>query len=349
MDFTGLKIFDIYGVSKIPIQGVLSASDLSDLMVENWIPYMECHKCGKSDYCKFAIPHPYNNFKKKERKCGVAEAAIRNFIDKNFHILLKLEKSFAQKFLDGAFYFTSFVLETEVSIGNIIDTELLDWYGDSAPAFFGRITHIRDILNSFSSEISDISQFNSRRALILVEGWAEKAFLDKLKESHSAWFLDKIVECYDGKGNRRSKRIAMLLDKYHKLGYELYLQGDLDGQTGDIFKSIVESKLVENENTFTFKHDFETAIPIPLLVRGLRKLGAEITFKPRELASLHLDRNQSINKTLLELGFDISKYKTNLALAVADILNRTDEPWWVNEKFIASELGMFLKFVQGTV
>ncbi len=29
-------------------------------MIENWIGYFECHKCGKWDYCKYTQKHPAN-------------------------------------------------------------------------------------------------------------------------------------------------------------------------------------------------------------------------------------------------------------------------------------------------
>lgn len=204
MRLDGLTLLDIYGVERAPLRGDLNSRQLADLFVENWIPYMECHKCGRSDYCRFARPHPTNEHKKLEIKCGVAEVAIRNFVDRTFEIAERLDASPRQAYLDGSFHLVRYVLESEQTIGNAINSAFLDWLGKYSPSYFGRLTHLRDTLNSLGQSFRQIPELSSHRALLLVEGWAEKAFLDKLKESHSNWFLDLLVECYDGKGNRKS-------------------------------------------------------------------------------------------------------------------------------------------------
>jgi len=33
--------------------------EITQLMIENWIGYFECHKCGKWDYCKYGLNEKY--------------------------------------------------------------------------------------------------------------------------------------------------------------------------------------------------------------------------------------------------------------------------------------------------
>jgi hypothetical protein len=54
--------------------------------------------------------------------------------------------------------------------------------------------------------------------------------------------------------------IQMLLDRYTRLGYRIFLQGDADGNDQDIFRQIISKGAVSKERTLLFKHDFETSV-----------------------------------------------------------------------------------------
>lgn len=102
IDLKEVSILDIYGVERIPFRiDAATSEQLADILVQEWIPYMECHKCGRSDYCKYAQPHPVNPHKKREIKCGVAETALRNFINRTFSLATTLSLEDRQKYLDG--------------------------------------------------------------------------------------------------------------------------------------------------------------------------------------------------------------------------------------------------------
>lgn len=344
---TGSTLFDIYGVERTPIDGEFDAKALADIMVREWIPYMECHKCGKGDYCKFAQPHKWNPHKKLEIKCGVAETALRNFVDRTLASIAPLDPASKQAWLDGAFFLTKFTLEAEQSIGSTINAGFLDWMSSFSPATFGRITHIRDTLNSLAQCLGPLPGFYSKRNLLLVEGWTEKAFIDKLKESHMSWFLDLLVECYDGKGNRRSKRIAMLLDKYRDIGYRIYAQGDADGKPEDVFKGLVDSGTLGIGSTFTFKHDFESAVPLSMLIRAMRRIGVPIGFKPSDLKASLTAKPRSVNQALLDdFHVDTASFKLDLASEIGAMLNDYQFVWWQDANFMSSELGQFMSFLQ---
>lgn len=346
IDLHGMSLLDIYGVERAPLGAETpTAGQLADEFVEQWIPYMECHKCGKADYCKFAKPHPVNPHKKLEIKCGVCETAIRNFVSLTFAVACSLPPRLRQNYLDGAFYFCKFVLEAEQSVGGAIDTDYLNWLGEYAPALFGRFAQLRDTLNDLARCFRDIPAFHASRSLLLVEGWAEKAFLDKLRESHFAYYLDRMVECYDGKGNRKSKRISMLLRKYLDIGYTIYAQGDADGKPEEIFKGLIDAGDLKKEHTFTFRYDFETAIPLPLLIRGMDRIGIPISFQPHELKKA-MSASASVNDVLRkQFAIDLERHKIDLATAVSEILVNAQHAWWQDEKFMGTELGQFLDFV----
>lgn len=343
----GMYLLDIYGVERVTIEAeIATQNELANMFVESWIPYMECHKCGKSDYCKYAQPNPVNPHKKLEIKCGVCETAIRNFVSRTFAVATKLEPRQLQDYLDGAFYLCRFVLEAEQSVGTAIDNNFLDWLGDYSPASFGRFTELRDTLNNLARCFRKIPAFHANRSLLLVEGWAEKAFLEKLRESHSAWYLDLLVECYQGKGNRRSKRISMLLRRYLDIGYKIYAQGDADGKPEEIFKGLIDAGDLSKECTFSFKHDFETAVPLALLANAMRRIGIKIEFELHDLQRALAAGNASVNTVLKkQFNVDLEPNKIELATAIAEILVGTQHAWWQDENFMGSELGQFLDFV----
>ena len=59
---------------------------------------------------------------------------------------------------------------------------------------------------------------------------------------------------------------------------------------------------------------------------------------------------RSVNKALLEdFGVDISRQKVALAGMIGEILDSSHYAWWADEKFMQTELGEFLQFVQGMV
>ncbi|MGS1125672.1 hypothetical protein ACVCL3_01610 [Rhodanobacter sp. UC4437_H4] len=340
-------LLDIYGNKGIELSGNISINDLAQMMVENWIPYLECHKCGRSDYCKFAQPHPVNPLKKLEIRCGVAEAVIRNFLKQTESIAQGLEPNALQAYLDGAYYLTKFTQEAEQRIGMVMNPDVLDWWGAYAPRLFGNLTEIRDTLNSVAQNLKGVPELSSERSLFLVEGWAEKAFLDKLRESHSTWFSDLMVECYDGSGNRRSKRIAMLLGKYIDLGYTIFIQGDADGKPEEIFKGLVDAGKLKRENTFIFAHDFETSIPLDIFIEIIDRIGVQINFDRDLLKKSLAEKPRSIIRVLQEnFGVDLNAKKMGIAVALGEFLNDHQWAWWQDDDFMNTELGQFLRFIQ---
>ena len=84
INFTHHTIWDASGVERVNIEGDFTAEELSHLLIEEWIPYFECHTCGRADYCKYTQPHKYNPDKLDDIKCGVAVNTIKNLIRHTF-------------------------------------------------------------------------------------------------------------------------------------------------------------------------------------------------------------------------------------------------------------------------
>jgi len=118
----------------IKLSGSYSSESIIKLMIKEWIPYMECHKCGKWDYCKYVEPHRVNPNKASDIKCGVAKDFITNYINTTFASIEDLEPKQKQDYLDTAFYLSQYVLSAEISIGTFIRQDYLEGWGSYASA-----------------------------------------------------------------------------------------------------------------------------------------------------------------------------------------------------------------------
>jgi hypothetical protein len=346
MNVSGLSIFDIYGVERIPLDGDYSMESLADLLVEQWIPYFECHKCGRWDYCKFAQKHPANPARSIDIRCGVAADCLRNLVRAAYPLIEKMDRRHRQSFLDGAFHFYGFVYSSEQWIGMNMNRDFHEWFGDLAPYLYSRVAPLRSHLDSLAFYWKDLPDFKTKSPVLFVEGYSEKAFLDELRKSHLSWFLDLVVEVYGGRGNRGSRRIHMLLERYKQQGFVVHAQGDADGKNADIFRNLVDAGLIAQQHTFVFEHDFESAIPLPLAYAALSELGSVDGVTKEEFVARLKDNNRRFADRLSEnYGIDMEPIKMEYAVAVGDILNRSD--WWNNGNFMEkTELGRFLRFVQ---
>ena len=351
MDLTGYKIFDTYGIKNITLEGQFNADTLAQKFIDEWIPYIDCErKCPKSDYCKYTRPSPYHPDRLTDVKCGIGVDTIKNFTSSTFHVLEKLSQDNIENYLDGAFYLSQFVLHAEGAVGSCISKDIIEDYDEYAPAIFGHIARLRDELNKLGSVFKHIPEFRSIKGVLFLEGWTEKEFLEKLRESHSFWFLHLNLEVYDGKGNRRPKRIQMLLDNYKKLGYKIYIQGDADGQHSEIFKELVRKGSVTEECTFVFKYDFESSLPPSLFLNALHELGEIPEVGIDEFIKKVPPLGCSVIRKVQEIfGINCEPIKLDIASIVAEKLNDSRWGWWQDEKFMQTEIGKFIRFVQNMI
>ncbi len=349
-DFSDLTILDSYGVERVPLQGSYGPDALADLFIYEWVSYFECHKCGRSDYCKFAERLSPKHHRMRDIKCGVVVDVLKNFVSNTYHLLSAMTRQQVQDYLDGAFFLYRFVYDTEQAIGIYMDADFIGWYGERASAMYGRISDLREMANAVCRSLRGLPGFESRNGILLVEGWTEKIFLDTLQKSHLLWFLHRNVETYGGKGNKSITRIEMLLQRYLQQGYKIYIQGDADGGGTDIFRRLIDKGLVECGCVFVFRHDFETAVPADLLLSALQSLGELSGVAPDLFAETIASRDDPVGRILLdEFALDIGPIKPDIASALADKLNSLwDWAWWEDDGFMQTGLGQFLRFVQTT-
>jgi len=346
MDFTGYKIFDIYGVSRITLEGHFDAQGLADKFIKEWIPYFECEKCGRDSYCKYTQPDQYRPTRLADIKCGVIVKAITNFVKHTFPLLKKMNAEQVQAYLDGAFHLEQYLYDAEQTMGAFIDDAILRFFGKYVPTLLVRTVHLRDHLNKAGGEFRKLPDFESEKGVLFVEGWSEKAFIDKLRESHSSWFLHLPVEVYDGSSNRKPRRIQMLLDRYVKEGYVIYIQGDADGKETEIFRALSEKGAIKHEHSFVFRYDFESAIPPYVLYQALQSLGELDNVEFDDFNKVISSEDKSVIKLLEDkYDIDINSMKLPLASAVGDTLNYPLIAWWQDENFMKTELGKFLRFI----
>ncbi|MEW6717541.1 MAG: hypothetical protein AB1345_08565 [Chloroflexota bacterium] len=347
IDLTGFTLLDVYGLEHIDVSGNFSEEKLAQLFIDEWIPYYECHKCSRVDYCKYPQPVSPGSYRMMDIQCGVVVAGIKNFVRSIFPLLKELDKVALQGILDGAHYLTRFLFDTEIKIGSAMDSAYIDYLEDFAPAFFGRIAHLRDHLNNMSSAFQHVPILQAKRGVLFVQGESEQAFVERLKLSRLAWFLNVYVDSYRGDGSRRLPRIEMLLERFNSQGYKIFIQGDADGGESSIFTNLIQRGLVEVENTFTFEYDFETAVPDKLAYDALREMEllSDVSFEQYLIGVGQRDKSLA-PRLFSAFGIDINSIKIQFAQTVADIINWSQWTWWNDDEFTESELGKFLFFIR---
>ncbi len=315
-----------------------SKDALIELMIENWIPWMECHKCGKSDYCKYVEPHGANPDKKAEIKCGVAQDFIRNYINTTFDSIQDLSKEQKQAYLDAAYYLSQYVQSAEINIGTFISEDHLSGWGSYAPALYGFTKQTLEYLEKAHREMKHLEMFKSKKNVILVEGFSEEIFVKS--------FSDIEVVNYEGNSRIDFGKIEFLVKQYQEKGYEVYLQTDMDGKTeNQKAKKIIEKALIEEKNIFQFKHDFETSIPLEKLFAILRSneivdvsfedFEKDIDLKSGSIKHIENKYAVSINKRMIA---------NEISLMINNLSRRTN--LYYDENFLDTEIGKFWNFIK---
>ncbi|QSZ41365.1 hypothetical protein GJV85_04340 [Sulfurimonas aquatica] len=338
MILDGLYLYRYANSDRIELNGIHSKESIIELMVDEWIYYMECHKCGKSDYCKYTEPHNVNPDKKAEIKCGVAKDFITNYINNTFDSIEDLEIEQKQAYLDTAYYLSQYVQSAEIGIGTLINEDYLSVWGEFAPALYGFTKEPLDYLNKAHKEMKHVGMFRSKKSLILVEGYSENIFVDN--------FSDIKVVNYEGEGRIRYDKIEFLVQEYQEDGYEVYLQSDMDGKPhNDKVNKIINGGLIKEENIFQFKHDFESSIPAKLFYTIL--IDNELISDTFENFEEGIDLQRGIVH-YVETKYDISINKrmiaTEVSLAIHKYSRRRN--LYQDERFLDTEIGKFWNFIR---
>lgn len=339
-----LYIIDSFGVDKIFLDDSFNQTDLLKLMIDNWIPYYECHKCGKWDYCKYAKKNPANPNRSIDIKCGIAIDFLTNYINTTFNLISELAHNKIQSYFNVAYYLTQYVMASEQQIGNFISTDYQKYLGHYAPMIFGQTKSLRKLLDKAHIEMKNLDFFHSHQSVLFVEGNSEEIFLNEMKKLHLIDFLYLEVENYAGEGRIRYDKIEHYFKTYQSKGYEIYLQTDLDGkEKNQNIEKIISKNLLTEEKIFSFKFDFETSIPIKILHLLLTQNNIiDDTF---ENFTKEYKKDCSIVK-YFEKKYSKDFPKTLIAKELAEKMNRDSHKWLNDENFFKTELGKFIRFIQ---
>jgi len=332
----------MYGDTIGMIDGDFTPDTLTDYLVKEWVPYVECHrKCYAADACEFAQPPRH------DARCGLQKAIVKNFIHMAKNALSEGTTEEKEALLGGVFHIAEYAAQSTNHISMLANEHAISEWKEYAHLVVSHTVNLREKLNLAGQSLSKVPQMYRHKPIILVEGESERTFLYKLKESHLAWFTNLRIEVYGGSGNTHPKRIEMRLNKYNEDGYVCYMQGDKDGKEKSNFDRLVKKGTVKPENIFEFDHDFETSIPPETLLKVLQNLGELNEVDPGEF-SAYFDGQRSASEILLEkYSLDIKPLKIEIADETAWLINNSNFRWYQDpNKFLEKEeLGRFLDFI----
>jgi len=336
-DLSNLFIFSIR--NNITLNDSYSKEEIIKLMIENWIAYFECHKCGKWDYCKYAQKHPVNPNRSIDIRCGIAIDFITNFINTTFFLIEDLNEYQKQAYLNSAYYLTEFVINTEQVIGRFTNKEHIEGWETYAPSLYGITTnYIDEYLKKAQKEMKDVPFLNSKRSVLFVEGKSEEIFANS--------FSDILVVNYDGEGGITYSKIEYTIKQYQKQGYKVYIQADKDGKSkNQRVNKIISKGLVDKENIFCFKYDFETSVPLHILFKLLNEI--KMFSEDYNDFKIEYDTNRSVVK-YIENKYNISINKPLFAKKISKYIDISSHQknLYYDENFLNTEIGQFWDFLK---
>ena len=345
----GLSVWDIQRKKRHHLSGMHDYESLFPVLRDYWIEFTECDQCGRVDYCKYTQARPHLPERHKDIRCGVATTALKSFLQYTFEEFLNGSNEQKQSYIDGAFFFTRFVFESEVRTAIFLDDACMRFWDRLAPVAVSQLTMLRNNLDYMVKALLPIPAFNAKQAIVLVEGQSEQVFLERMRRTQSFSFLHLDVQSYGGVGNRQPKRIQMLLNHFSENGYTVYLQGDADGKSDRPFQALCSKTGLPEDRTFHFDYDFETSVPHELLYAVLNRLGLlEEAQKEEDFVRRIVGDGSVAERLKTAFNIDISPFKTEFALVLADVVRLG--PWWDRSSdFMDSELGRFLDFCSRAV
>jgi hypothetical protein len=335
-----LNDLNIMGFSeKIKLKDSYTKVEITSIMIDNWLGYFECHKCGKWDYCKYAQKDPVNPNRSIDIKCGIAIDFITNFIDTTFFLLEDLNEYQKQAYLDTAYYLTKFTLNSEQVIGRFTNKEHIEGWGDYGPSLYGINTNfIDEFLKKAQKEMKNVPFFNSKRSVLFVEGESEEIFANS--------FLDIEVVNYGGEGNLTYSKIEYTIKQYQDKGYKVFIQADKDGKTeNQNVNKLISKGLVEEENIFCFKYDFETSIPLHILFKLLNEI--KIFSEDYNDFKINYDNITNI-AAYIKTKYNISINKPLLSKKLSEYIDKSSHETnlYYDESFLDTEIGQFWDFLK---
>lgn len=342
-----LPTLDLYGKSTtLKIDNTIDLVSLTPLMVDEWVPHQDCIKCGRNDYCKYAIRRPddYHNF--EYIKCGVVSKFIEQYALLANTAYIEFNDNEKNEFLTSFYLLSKFVFEAESLIGlfqqdNFV-SELYD--GLLGPQIIGSVADIRHLLNDACSHLQHVTSLSSQRIMLLVEGQSEKDFVEKFASLNSPYFDRIVVESYDGDANKKKGKLHLLLNYFKNKGYKVIIQIDCDGKfSANNFglQSYINSNLITENDIYEFTYDLESSYETALIAECLGDFGID-----SKVVEARLHEDKSKNSTLynhLNDVIDFMPTKPLFAKAMAELISAYD--FFHEKEKETNEAIKFLKFL----
>lgn len=335
VDFSDLNLLS-YG-DNVVLAGNYTDAEIIGVMVEKWIPYFECHKCGRWDCCPFAQKHRTNPNRSVDIKCGVAVSFINNIVELTFQKLNGLNKQQLQHYLNSLYYLTKYIQDAEQSIGLLTNKDQLDFWGQYSASLFGATKHTLDILSNAHIEMKHVPFFNSKRCVILVEGESEEIFCKSL--------TGIAVHNYSGAGNLAYSKIEYTIKEYINDGFTVLIQSDLDGkEMNSNVEKIIRKGLVPRERVFQFEFDFETSLPNHLFHIFLVADGVILNSFDDFIENYD---GKSIEKHCKK-KYNLDINKTKISKRLCDHIKKSSlsTNLYYDKSFLTTEIGRFWYFLQ---
>ncbi|MFQ3177217.1 MAG: hypothetical protein ACI9H9_000322 [Pseudoalteromonas tetraodonis] len=342
------KSFD--DLSRKYIDAEKTLNDIAPLLIDEWVPYFDCIKCGRNDYCKYTKKRLFYPDLFEEVKCGVVSSFITGISSLSNDDYNKLSTGHKEKFLDVLYYLTQYCIDSESFIGSFqIANFIPDLYDGTIGAnLIGMVSETRGNLDKACSIMQEIDFLSSKRIMLLVEGESELEFVKRLK-AHSSFHLDKVeVKSYGGESSKKYSVIRLLMNEFKSKGYKVIIQVDVDGNPNKLnemnlwgMKDHVSNNLLEKNDIFAFSYDLEEAYPKELLYESLIEFGHN-----EDKVRKALTNPQSTKNTLYKrLNEDLGRLPSKLELAksIADLVSSYDLVF--DKNFKGNELIRFYEFI----
>lgn len=345
--FSSTTTLEPDGVNRIDLEGPFTSVALAKELTDRWVPLQECHQCGRFDYCKFAQRDPKNPLLSPRSQCGVYVLVLERFVAHTFDLLERMTATEHQHYLDAAFHLGQFIYRSEILIGHLMDEDVIAWFGDLKGMLFGHAVGLRESLDRMAIAMRTLPAFHATRGILTLEGESEELFLLRMQQSGVQSFAHRKRHVYGGRGNL-GKRTEMLLEDWRKDGYKVYLQYDRDGKKQNaVVERFVAKGLISKERSFGFRYDFESSVPLDLVLEVLQSLGHLVAINRDSFVERLAGLEGSLAGRLSSAyGLDLEPLKTRFASALGGILSNPRHDWWRDESFSQCELGRFLRFVQ---
>lgn len=320
--------------------GHYSPDELVAHLKDGWVSYFECHKCGWFETCRFPQRHAANPNRARDIQCGVALQAMKNFLLawwRRLHQMTPIQKT---RFFDALFYFTQYVLDAHLGIGQLFDNMDVSWWGERmAIGLSTNPLSSRSVLDDFAAALHDLPvRLFTLQRFLFVEGEAEEVFIRHLIDRRE--FRNLSVHSLAGKGNAKPSRLPLTL--LRRKGYRVLVQIDRDAAHKDKVRELVSQVEASGGAVFQFSRDFEDAFPSPFIRAALGQLKVQVDDAWLDARRKKATRGPLIKQLEDKCGVRIPKRE--LAAALAELVDSNLAA--LHRRWPQSEIARWLKWIR---